>query len=392
MKEALKKTSPHRHTKPVCRGLCAADFSISLHITGQIQIFVFVIQKGYIHYEIPCFIRKNKYSNFSEYRLQIRRRLMDQCTCYHSTTEYHIIRPLAEQFSPARDQQIREKFPSVKPMNEKPLAISKHAPTAPLPERKPMVFTHLRVTEYEYNTGYARIDNAIIDALRGQSQEVKDNVYDLIRKDLLPNNVHGLSEDDRLALISLGVEKAQYLADQFMDDRTKASFMEAIRSTARIGAAGKRVGTCDMEYNVKKAYATDGYNRIREDILNELLFSMEKDDPEAFAEYKKKSGGNAALFAMEWLIHGNFNLLNANKPKYRKHQDEQYKKLNEGKLDNTFSGADTSNKKNFLAALSEKLQAGQALQASFFLERIARMAEAPDNYLYSNRIVLWTRG
>ena len=318
---------------------------------------------------------------------------MDKCTCYHSTTEYHhAIRPLAEQLSPAQDEQIRKNFPSVKPMNEKPLALPEQVPVSQRPERKPVVITTLRATEYEYNTGYARIDNAIIDALRGQSQEVKDNVYDLIRKDLLPNNVHGLSEDDRLALISLGVEKAQYLADQFMDDRTKASFMEAIRYTARIGAAGKRVGTCDMEYNIKRVRQIDGYNRLLEDNTNEYLFSMEKDDPQAFAEYKKKSKMDAPIFLMNWVIHGNFNLLAANKSAYKKHQDEKYKKLNEVKLDSTFSGADTSSKKNFLASLSEKVQARQTLQNSFFLERISKMSEVSGSYLYTNRIVLWSRG
>lgn len=52
--------------------------------------------------------------------------------------------------------------------------------------------------------------------------------------------------------------------------------------------------------------------------------------------------------------------------------DEQYKKLNEVKLDTTFSGADTSGKKNFLASLVEKLQANQALQTRFFLEQITK--------------------
>ena len=46
---------------------------------------------------------------------------------------------------------------------------------------------------------------------------MKDGVYDIIRRDFLPNNVHGVEEADRLARISLGVEKAAYLADQFMD-------------------------------------------------------------------------------------------------------------------------------------------------------------------------------
>lgn len=60
-----------------------------------------------------------------------------------------------------------------------------------------------------------------------------------------------MEEADRLARISLGIEKAEYLAGQFMDAGTRASFMDAMRSIARIGMEGKRVGSCKMEYQVK---------------------------------------------------------------------------------------------------------------------------------------------
>lgn len=88
-----------------------------------------------------------------------------------------------------------------------------------------------------FYTGYARIDNAVTDALKGKSQELKDDVYRIIWDDFLPHNVHGLEEADRLAKIGLGVEKAQYLADQFMDGKTKclqiSLFLEQISNMAK---------------------------------------------------------------------------------------------------------------------------------------------------------------
>ena len=61
---------------------------------------------------------------------------------------------------------------------------------------------------------------------------------------------------------------------------------------------------------------------------------------------------------------------------YGKHQDEQYEKLNETELDETFSRADTSSKENFLASVMEKLQTAVSLQKRFFLKQISAMPQA----------------
>ncbi len=179
--------------------------------------------------------------------------------------------------------------------------------------------------------------------------------------------------------------------DQFMNDYEKSSFMDAIRSIARIGMAGRRVGTCDMEYDVKFAVCIDGNGYVHDDIMDELLYTMERDAPEDFEVYKKKSGSDAVWFALHWLMNGNWSLLNSNKTEYKRHKDEQYKKLDEVKLDTTFSGADTSGKKTFLASLVEKLQANQALQTRFFLEQITKMTKTSDGYLMGRKRSLSAR-
>ncbi len=232
---------------------------------------------------------------------------LNTCTCYHSTGA-QAIRPLMEQISSAQMERIRKNFPSAKPMNEEVLVISGNESedtwnagvngnndvnintNANTPEdavRKPIPAVINLGNVAAYHTGYARIDNAITDALRGKSQELKDSVYDIIRSDFLPNNVHGIEEADRLALISLGVEKAEYLAGQFMDEKTGASFMEAMRSIAAIGMEGTRVGSCEMKYNVKHAIAIDGNGSVHDDDMDEFLYSMERESPEDYAEYNR---------------------------------------------------------------------------------------------------------
>ncbi len=319
---------------------------------------------------------------------------MDKCTCYNSTP-FQKIQPWTEKISAAQMENIEKNFSSAKPMNDEPLAIKKDASVqtaAPAPvERKGVisVINHVK----PFYTGYARIDNAITDALYGKSQELKDNVYDIMWNDLLRHNVHGLEEKDRTALISLGVQKAEYLSDQFMDDKTKASFMEAIRSVARIGMEGKRVSACEMEYNVKYAVCLDGNNHVHDDNMEEYLFAMEREAPDTYKTYQelRKSSKNgevdAAFFALHWAMK-NLDLIASNRPGYQRHKDEQYEKLQKVKLADTFSGADTSSKEKFLSSIVEKLKMNQNLQQSFFMEQIMRMSKTSSTYLLERQMVL----
>lgn len=321
---------------------------------------------------------------------------MDKCNCYHSTTVYQQkIQPWAEKISAAQMENIRKNFASTKPMNDEPLVLKREASSGAAPadqvKREPIIMTINNV--HPYYTGHARIDNAITDALYGKSQELKDNVYSIMWNDLLPSNVHGLDEADRTALISLGVQKAEYLADQFMDDKTKDSFMEAIRSVARIGMEGKRVNTCDMEYNVDHTVCLDGNGHVHEDNMDVYLFAMEREEPETYKTYQslRKSSKNgevdAAFFALRWAMK-NLNLIAANRPDYEKLKNKQYENLQKVKLDDTFSKADTSSKERFLASLAEILKQNHTLQTGFFFNRISEMSRTLGDYLIGRQMVL----
>ncbi len=165
-----------------------------------------------------------------------------------------------------------------------------------------------------------------------------------------------MEEADRLARISLGIEKAEYLAGQFMD---------AMRSIARIGMEGKRVGSCKMEYQVKNAICVDGDGYVHEDGRGEYLYAMEKYSPETYAEYQKllnASGDDtteSALFTLNWEIK-NLDLVAAGRPGYREYQDKEY----------------------------EKLMANRELQINLFRDQLTQMAKAPGGYLVARRMIL----
>lgn len=315
---------------------------------------------------------------------------MSQCTCFHSVGNQPIT-PWKDKINAAQLEQIKKNFAAVKPLNTEPLALPKSSSSAAPSKPSPVVVEYGPVRPF--HTGYARIDNAITDALRGKSQELKDSVYDIIWSDFLPNNVHGVEEADRLARISLGVEKAAYLADQFMDAGTKGSFMDAMRSIARIGMEGERVGSCKMKYQIKDVIGLDGNGYVHEDNRGAYRYAMEQYDPESYAEYQKllnASGEDtveSALFSVHWAIK-NFDLVAAGRPGYQKYQDEQYEKLYQVELDRTFSGSDTGSKEKFLESIKEKLKANRELQVNLFMEQIAQMTKAPGGYLVNRRMVL----
>ena len=165
-----------------------------------------------------------------------------------------------------------------------------------------------------------------------------------------------MEEADRLARISLGIEKAEYLAGQVMD---------AMRSISRIGMEGKRVGSCKMEYQVKNAICVDGDGYVHEDGRGEYLYAMEKYSPETYAEYQKllnASGDDtteSALFTLNWEIK-NLDLVAAGRPGYREYQDKEY----------------------------EKLMANRELQINLFRDQLTQMAKAPGGYLVARRMIL----
>ena len=84
----------------------------------------------------------------------------------------------------------------------------------------------------------------------------------------------------------------------------------------------------------------------------------------------------------------NLSLIAENREALQKRKDEQYEKLQSVKLDSTFAGADTSSKEKFLASMRERLKAASGLQVVFFLERIARLTDAPVGYLFGRTLRL----
>ncbi len=104
-------------------------------------------------------------------------------------------------------------------------------------------------TARDFNrTGYAHIDNTIIDSLHGVSTETRQYVYDMINNDFLIRHAEHISEDERQDLISQGLSEAQFIADNYLSGDNAKDFMGAIKKMAGIAANGIREEDGTMDY------------------------------------------------------------------------------------------------------------------------------------------------
>ena len=138
-------------------------------------------------------------------------------------------------------------------------------------------------------TGYASIDNAIIDSLNGVSDEVRQYAYDIVRHDFLLIKAEGITEDERQDLISLGLSEAQYVADNYLSGDNAKVFMTAMKKVAGIAASGEREedGTMDYDliYQTDPAYWTkDGHTSTQGSI--DMVKMMKRYRPEMYKEFK----------------------------------------------------------------------------------------------------------
>ena len=259
-------------------------------------------------------------------------------------------------FTPTYDKQEDIGIYSIKSLSDKELKLEQNSPTLNVQENIKIEPSSNRIIEFY--TGHADLDNTIIDALNGQSDEVKTQVYDTIRKSFFPKYTSDLSESDRQAAISLGLKQAEYLANQNFDDETKTKFMEVMNIFAGIATQGTKAQDGSMQYDISSVVLIDGNGHIQESNKKEVLYTMEKESPEDYNTYLnllKKSTDEADKFAIDWILKSqNLNNMIKNHAEYEKHQKEYYDNFKNVQIDKTFENVDTSNRENFIESIKKQ--------------------------------------
>lgn len=89
----------------------------------------------------------------------------------------------------------------------------------------------------EYS-GIASADQAIHDALKNADDDTKAFIYRTIRNNFLVKDASKLTEEERQANISLGMEKATFAANTMLDEGHRKSFLDAMEQIAKLASAG----------------------------------------------------------------------------------------------------------------------------------------------------------
>lgn len=133
--------------------------------------------------------------------------------------------------------------------------------------------------------GIYKMDKAIATALENCSKEERIFVYDTIRQNFLTENTASMTEEERQANIALGMKKAEYAAENFIPEKQKKKFLDAMETVAKLASAGKADKYGNMNYGITKAsYLGHGSNLVENTNTVDMMKNM---DSAAYQEYQR---------------------------------------------------------------------------------------------------------
>lgn len=211
-------------------------------------------------------------------------------------------------------------------------------------------------------TGYASIDNTIIDSLNGVSDDIRQYAYDIVRNDFLIDNAGDMSEEERQELISLGLSEAQFIADNYLSGENAEDFMTAIKKVAGIAANATREEDGTMDYGgiYSRNHTENGYTVE----ITDSIGIIKRFCPDVYKEYKAlqkelKETHDTERIVKEVakLLAGTINELVREQPEafkqFEKAGLERFEKASENDVKDTFRSVDTKNTKTFIQALMQ---------------------------------------
>ncbi|MFJ7735726.1 hypothetical protein ACIQ2D_05215 [Lysinibacillus sp. NPDC097287] len=85
---------------------------------------------------------------------------------------------------------------------------------------------------------HIQTNSKLQDSLEGASQQVRDATFTTISKNFLLRDVGDMTEEQRQAMISLGLEKARYIADNYLEGQQAIDYMDAMTTIAKFAVNG----------------------------------------------------------------------------------------------------------------------------------------------------------
>lgn len=99
---------------------------------------------------------------------------------------------------------------------------------------------------------HIQTNSKLQDSLEGASQQVRDATFTTISKNFLLRDVGDMTEEQRQAMISLGLEKARYIADNYLEGQQAKDYMDAMTTIAKFGVNGVKDESGKVTYAIEK--------------------------------------------------------------------------------------------------------------------------------------------
>lgn len=220
----------------------------------------------------------------------------------------------------------------------------------------------------------AETNEKLYNSLAGADDKVISSAMGIISNYLMPDDISGLSEQERQDMIAFGLEEAKYLAANYLDETHAADFMSAMETIAKYGLNGSASGDGKVIYSIEqgqvtmsgapdsyvdmeswlKANDTDLYNQINE--LNQSIINH-------------KDGENHSAQFIELYTKAAKEILNASSDTKTDSNYEDWKEsVEKTELPTTFRDVNYTDFQSFLASLQNQ----SSLSNSWLSENISR--------------------
>jgi hypothetical protein len=198
--------------------------------------------------------------------------------------------------------------------------------------------------------GTAQINDSLNQLLENKSSNVKEAVYGLIQSNFITNTGFG-SEEERFALIDLGISQAEYIANNYIEESKRSQFMDTMKQIA--GIAKTRTmdsSTGEIHYNTpaqRPVGAPEDYIKITDlmrkyepDTLNKLqdAIATKKDWGSILISFAKKAAANES-----W------------RQEFRVDSDKQREEIMQSVSQNRFDTASTSSLTDFTTDIKDMI-------------------------------------
>ncbi|MEH0873509.1 hypothetical protein QM999_01950 [Pectobacterium cacticida] len=211
------------------------------------------------------------------------------------------------------------------------------------------------------------IDKALSQALADLPEQVSQAVYHIIDENFM--NSTAVSGEQRQASLALGISQATYLAEHYISDAQKQSFLDTMKQIAAISQTRSTDPTGNVSYYNPPSYIP-GTTEYKVD----WSAIMKEKEPERYAKYFEALESGNAVKGLEELVSFVSDAAIKHPDWGREYQSNLAKQVNEleqTEISNPFADIDVSTPSNFISGAVDVLKSAfseQTLQYS--LKRI----------------------